>query len=151
MNIELLDPAVADDQYCWLVKLGELLLGVDTRGAWCMRRSDREVFYFDFPSSFVPLEPILELEHGTLFSFLRKAAAAHPTLADAILDFPTLPLIRHTLGTAFSEYWPTKALAWLTVDAGILPHLKDELERFSNNKVMSQAARQQAKRLMRAA
>lgn len=151
MNIELLNPIIEEDQYCWLVKLGELRLGANDQGAWCMQRQNGNVFYFDFPGCYVPLEPILEFEYRELFSFLQKAAATHSKFAEAILNFPTLPLVKHTLNTAYSEYWPSKALAWLAVDIGILPHLKDELKRFSENKVMGQVARQQAKRLLRAA
>lgn len=151
MKIELLDPTVVVDQYCWLVRLGELQLGVDTLGAWCMQRQNGDVFYFDFPGSYVPLEPILELEPSELSTFLQRAAANHPLFGKAILNFPMLALVKHTFDSAYSDYWPTRALAWINAEKHILPYLREELERFENNKVMSQSARQQAKNLLKQA
>ncbi|QBI01128.1 hypothetical protein [Pseudoduganella albidiflava] len=149
MSIELLQPGLLDSPYCWLIRDGNAKIGVHIHDGWCMQLDDREVFFFAQPGSCIHLEPLLDLEHELFFSFLRNSAFDNKAFSHKILDFPKLQLIRLVLNTTFSDYWPVRALAWLTADKELIPELFADLDKFSKNKAMGQSARQLAKRLMR--
>lgn len=148
MELRLLDPAVEDGSYCWLISLGGSFIGVHAEAGWCVRIDD-SVLMLDAESKFVPLGPLLEMQPGEFLVFVQKAAAANPRFAHQISRFPREMLLKHIFHTSYSSYWPERALDWLTEDQRLWSQFKDELKGFSTNKVMPQAARQHAKRLLR--
>lgn len=149
MSIELLIPSLLDSSYCWLIRDGGAKIGVHINNGWCIQLENAEVFFFAHPENCVPLEPLLDLEYLSFFSFLLKSASENHAFSNAILNFPKLELIRLVLNTTYSDYWPIRALAWLTTDRILIPELLTDLERFSKNKAMGQSARRLVKRLAR--
>lgn len=149
MELKLLDPAIEDGSYCWLISLGGSFIGVHAEAGWCVRIDD-SVLVLDAESKFVPLGPLLEMQPGEFSAFVQRAAATNPRFARQISGFPRETLLKHIFHTSYSSYWPERALNWLAADQGLWPQFNDELKAFSTNKVMPQAARQHAQRLLRA-
>ncbi|MES2407097.1 MAG: hypothetical protein V4528_07230 [Pseudomonadota bacterium] len=104
--------------------------------------------FFNSEDKCVPLVPILELEEKKFLDFLESAALLSPIGSECMRTFPKELLLRHVFHTSFSGYWPERALAWLETDKSLHPLFKDELEKFMQNKVMPQGARQKAKRMV---
>lgn len=149
MNLRLIEPAVEEGSYCWLVELGPRRVGVHAQSGWCVRIDDR-VVVLDAECKLMPLEPLLDVPEAEFSAFLQRVAKAMPMRAQHVLTFPKEVLLKYVFHTAYSSYWPERALNWLAADQGLWPQFHDELKTFSTNKIMSQAARQQAKRLLRA-
>jgi hypothetical protein len=147
MNTVFLAPPIEAHPYCWLLEIGSNKLGVHQDAGWCMKMDER-VLLLDSEGKCVPLEPILEVEENLFFKFLQDVRKEVPSYADAIDQFPKVMLLKHVFHTAYSGYWPQKALNWLSADSGIQNLFQDELEIFAKNKVMPQAARQQARRIL---
>ena len=150
MKLTLIEPAIVDGPYCWLIDLDGPRAGVHARAGWCVRTADRELT-LDAEGKLVPLGPLLELPVATFTAFLERSAAAHPAHADAIRAFPRQALLKHVFHTSFSSYWPERALAWMADDPASWPVFADELKHFAENKAMPQGARQQAARMARSA
>lgn len=150
MKLTLIEPAIVDGPYCWLVDLNGPRVGVHAQAGWCVRTADREL-RLDAEEKLVPLGPLLDLPAATFAAFLDRAAAAHPAHAEAIRAFPRQALLKHVFHTSFSSYWPERALAWMADDPASWPAFAEELTRFSENKAMPQGARQQAARMSRSA
>jgi hypothetical protein len=150
MELKLLNPAVEDGPYCWLISLGGSYIGVHAEAGWCVCLDD-SVLVLDAESKFVPLGPLLEMQPAEFSAFMQRAAATNPGFAHQIDGFPLEMLLKHIFHTSYSSYWPERALAWLETDQALWSRLQDELETFSKNKVMSQRARQHAQKMLRAA
>ena len=148
MNVRLIEPAIEEGSYCWLVELGTRRVGVDAQAGWCMRIDDRVVM-LDAESKLMPLGPLLGVPQAEFSAFLQRAADALPLWAQRVRAFPKEALLKHIFHTSHSSYWPERALDWLAADQELWPQFRDELEAFSTNKVMPQAARQHAKRILR--
>ena len=148
MKLTLMEPALVDGPYCWLIDMDGLRVGVHAHEGWCVRGASGEL-RLDAEAKLVPLGPLLELPAATFTAFLERAAQSHPVHANAIRAFPRLALLKHVFHTSFSGYWPERALAWMSDDPGSWPLLAEELTRFAQNKAMPQAARQQAQRMSR--
>ncbi|WLE58853.1 hypothetical protein GIY62_17360 [Burkholderia plantarii] len=148
MKARLIEPMLEDGQYCWLIELGERLVGVHAQTGWCMRVDDR-VIALDEESKFVPLGPVLDVPGVEFFAFLQRAAVAAPNWAELLLAFPKETLLKHVFHTSYSSYWPERALSWLIADQALWPRFGDELKAFSTNKVMPQGARQHAQKMLR--
>jgi hypothetical protein len=147
MNTIFLVPPIEASPYLWLVKIGSNKLGVHQDAAWFMKMGDR-LLLLDSEEKCVPLEPILEVDVNLFFKFLQDVRKEVPSYADVIDQFPKVMLLKHVFHTAYSGYWPQMALNWLNADPGIQNLFQDELEIFAKNKVMPQAARQQARRIL---
>lgn len=148
MKIRLLEPATEEGSYCWLINLGGCLVGVHVQAGWCVR-IEGSVVVLDAESKYVPLGPLLETPSAELTAFLQRAAEAMPAWRAQILAFPKEVLLKHIFHTSYSSYWPERALAWLATDQELWPQFREELERFSKNKVMSQGARQHAQQMLK--
>jgi hypothetical protein len=149
MNVRLIEPAIEDGSYCWLVELGAHRAGINAESGWCVRLDGR-IVTLDTESNLMPLGPLLDVPEAEFTAFLQRSAKAMPLRAQQVLAFPKEALLKHIFHTSHSSYWPERALAWLVADQGLWSQFKDELKTFSNNKVMPQAARQHATRLLRA-
>ncbi len=147
MDVSFFMPPVDVAPYCWLIEMGSRKLGVHQRDGWCMQL-DAQLVFFNSEEKCVPLAPILEVEEKKFFGFLESAAISNPTYSESIRKFPKELLLKHVFHTSFSGYWPERALAWLAADKNLQPLFKDELERFVQNKVMPQGARQEARRIV---
>jgi hypothetical protein len=150
MKITLMEPAIVEGPYCWLIDMDGLRVGVNAQTGWCVRSANADI-ELDAEEKLVPLGPLLELPVATVTAFLDRAAQAHAAHANAIRAFPMQALLKHVFHTSFSGYWPERALAWMADDPACWPAFAEELKRFSENKAMPQAARQQAARMTRAA
>lgn len=148
MKITFLIPQIEVSPYCWLIEMESRKLGVHNQNGWCMQLTDGQVIFFDSEDQCVPLGPILETDAENFFAFLENVAASNSGYAESIRRFPKALLLKHIFHTSFSGYWPERALGWLAVDKAIQPLFKDELEKFIQNKVMPQGARQKAKRII---
>lgn len=148
MEVKLLDPAVKDDSYCWLISLGGSFIGVHAQAGWCMCIGD-SVLVLDAESKFVPLGPLLEMQPAEFFAFLKTAATTNQYFAHQIEKFPWEMMLKHVFHTSYSSYWPERALVWLETDQALWPKFQNELLTFSNNKVMPQRARQRARNMLR--
>lgn len=146
MKISFLEPSNELPPYCWLVKIGERKLGVHQSDGWCMELDDKLVF-FSSEDTCVPLSPILEIEGRKFTDFLKSAVVLNPRYSECIKQFPKKILLKHVFHTSFSGYWPEKALAWLAEDEDLHQSFRYELEKFIQNKVMPQSARQKAKKI----
>lgn len=149
MKLTLMEPALVDGPHCWLIDMDGLRVGVHAQGSWCVR-GERGEWRLDAEEELVPLGPLLELPVAEFTAFLERAAQSHPGHAPAIRAFPRHALLKHVFHTSFSGYWPERALAWMADDPACWPAFAEELKRFSDNKAMPQAARQQAQRMSRA-
>lgn len=147
MKITFLAPAIEVAPYCWIFEIGSNRLGVHQSDGWCMKLSDRIVF-LDSEDKCVPLEPILDVEEALFFNFLREVKMTYPAYAKSIDRFPKILLLKHVFHTSFSGYWPEKALSWLTADASVQKNFYYELKKFTENKVMPQGIRQNAKKIL---
>jgi len=150
MNLTLIEPAIAEGPYRWLIELDGPRVGVHVESGWCVRMGDLEL-KLDAEETLVPLGPLLDLPVAMFTAFLNRAAAAHPAHAGAIRAFPRQALLKHVFHTSFSSYWPERALLWMADDPASWPDFADELKRFAENKAMPQGARQQAARMSRSA
>lgn len=145
--ITLLSSPIEESPYCWLVQSGRGKLGVKKDDGWCIRLDGRVIF-FDNEEKCVPLVQVLELDKQTFLAFLDDAMSLKPDYAEEIRNFPKLLLIKHVFNSSFSGYWPERALEWILSDQQTQFLLKYELDKFSNNRVMPQRARQIAKRMI---
>jgi hypothetical protein len=127
--------------------MGNRKLGVHHDQGWCMQIDDK-VVCIDSEQNCVPLAPILEVEAASLWDFLMEASKMIPSHSAWIKKFPAEMLLKHIFNTSFSGYWPEKALAWVASDKNLQTALRANLEKFINNNVMPQAARQKAKKLV---
>ncbi|MCW7537067.1 hypothetical protein OOT46_04275 [Aquabacterium sp. A7-Y] len=150
MELKMLDPAVEEGSYCWLISLGGSVIGVHVDNGWCVRINDGSILVLDVESKFVPLGPLLEMQPSEFSAFVQKAAATNPRFAHQISGFPRETLLKHIFHTSYSSYWPERALAWLETEQALWPRFQGELLTFSKNKVMSQRARQHAQKMLRA-
>jgi hypothetical protein len=145
--ITLLSPPIEEPPYCWLVKSERGKLGVKKDNGWCICLEERVIF-FNNEEKCVPLVQVLELDEQAFFVFLGDAMSLKPDYAEAIRNFPKLLLLKHVFNSSFSGYWPERALEWISSDQQMQFLLRNELDRFSKNRVMPQRARQIAKRMV---
>lgn len=134
--------------YCWLMEISGRKLGVHTHDGWCMQ-SQGVVHVIDSERMCMHLLPVLELDFQDFSGFLKDAETRFPEYAASIQGFPARSLLRHALSGSASGYWPARALTWLDNDPLMQDELKTELHLFTLNKVMPQASRQVAKRMVR--
>lgn len=147
MKPAFLMPPIEADPYFWMFEVGSNKLGVHQHVGWCMKLGERIVL-LDSEEKCVLLEPILEVEEERLFTFLGDIKKEYPAYAWTIDRFPKVMLLKHVFHTSCSGYWPEKALTWLKTDSSIQNLFHDELERFIENKVMPQDARQRARKIL---
>jgi len=147
MKLTLLEPAIEDGRFHWLIALGNCVVGVHADSGWCVRING-DVLQLDEESKFVPVMPLLELTVNEFQEFLQRSAVASPKLVELILGFPRNVLLKHIFHTSYSSYWPEKALAWLATDPAAWPKFRQELLALSKNKAMPQKIRQQANKMM---
>ena len=149
MKITFLALPIEAPPYFWLIEMGSRKLGVHKQKGWCMQLTDGRLILLDSEDRCMPLGPILEIEERKLFDFLEGAAASNPNYSESIRRFPKEFLLKHIFHTSVTGYWPERALVWLAADKTLQPLFKDELEKFIQNKVMPQGARQKAKKIVR--
>lgn len=148
MNLTLLEPAIEDGPYLWLVALGNCVVGVHAESGWCLRLGG-DILPLDAESTFVPVGPLLELPVNEFNEFLQRAAVENPRFSEQILDFPRNMLLKHIFHTSYSSYWPEKAIAWLATEPTAWTKFQRELLALSKNKAMPQQMRQQAHKMQR--
>lgn len=149
MELQLLESVNDEGTYCWLIDIGGLLVGVHAESGWCVRINE-SVLVLDAENKYVPLGPLLEVPAEKFFAFLEQAAMANPSYGQQIRGFPKETLLKHIFHTSYSSYWPERALTWLATDRALWPKFREELQLFSTNKVMPQAARQHAQKMLQA-
>lgn len=148
MKISFLAPPTVLSPYCWLIEMGSRKLGVHQKNGWCMQL-EAQVVFFDSEDMCVPLMPILEIDAQQFSDLLANAAIMNHTYSECIIAFPKELLIKHVFRTSCSDYWPERALSWLSFYKTIQSLFKTELEEFVLNKVMSQGVRQKAKKMLK--
>lgn len=148
MELRLLEPAIDELQYYWLIGIGSELAGTHAELGWCTRSNER-VVSLDSEGIFTLLWPLLELQPDDFYDFLNRAAIANPAHGQMIFAFPITLLLKQVFHESFSGYWPDRALAWLKTDQTSWPAFREELGAFTKNKVMPQLARQQAQKMLR--
>jgi hypothetical protein len=98
MELKLLDPAIEEGLYCWLISLGNSVIGVHAEAGWCAR-IDGNILVLDAESKFVPLGPLLEIQPGDFSAFVQRAAVTNPRFAQQIGHFPREMLLKHIFHT----------------------------------------------------
>lgn len=147
MNLTLLEPAIEDGSYRWLIAFWNCVVGVHAESGWCLRL-DGDILPLDSESTFVPVGPLLELPANEFHEFLQRAAEKNPNFSQEILNFPRNILLKHILHTSYSSYWPEKAIAWLATEPTEWIKFQKELTALSKNKAMPQKMRQQALKML---
>ncbi|MDR1163761.1 MAG: hypothetical protein LBM17_08030 [Candidatus Accumulibacter sp.] len=148
MNPSFLAPPQEAAPYCWLIEIGSTKLGVHRRDGWCAQLDERLIF-FDSEEKCMLLMPILEIEAEKFLDFLKRAELHAPAYSNAIRRFPKALLLKHVFHTAVSGYWIEKALAWLVDDGALQSRFSDELEKIIDKKIMPQAVRQKARKIVK--
>lgn len=148
MSVRLMDPMIEDAGYRWLISVGENLFGVGNQRIWCMRIRG-QVTEMDSEAKFMPLGPLLEVNESEFSSYIERMSKVAPDCAASIREFPKENLLKYVFHTAYSSYWPERALIWLEADKPLWPKFENELRKFSTNKGMSQPARQKALAMLR--
>jgi len=147
MKIKLDVTQSQDSPYFWIAEIGRAKLGIHQVDGWCMQLNDK-ISFFDSEDRCDPLLPVLELDRHLFFEHLHNIASSNEVLSQVIGEFPKELLLKHAFHSSFSAYWPEKALAWLDEDVALQPAFKSELIRFTDNTVMPQQARQNAKKIL---
>lgn len=148
MNLTLLEPVIEDGPYRWLITLGNCVVGVHSESGWCLRLGGN-ILPLEAESTFVPVEPLLELSANEFRQFLQRSAVGNPSFSQKILGFPTNYLLKHIFHTSYSSYWPERALAWLATEPAAWTEFQQELLKLSENKAMPQKIRHQAYKMLR--
>lgn len=150
MNLTLLEPAIEDGAYRWLITLGKCVVGVHAESGWCLRLGG-DILLLNAESTFVPVGPLLELPANEFHEFLQRAALGNPSFSQQILGFPQNILLKHIFHTSYSSYWPERAIAWLATEPAAWSNFQKELLVLSKNKAMPQQLRQQAHKMLMSA
>lgn len=133
--------------YCWLFAIDKRRLGVHVRDGWCIEVNG-QVECVDEEYKCVHMLPALEQTFASFATQLRLAEQTYPAFAPSIRKFPKQMLLKHAFHASVSGYWPARALDWLGDDSELQSALRRELAVFTQNKIMPQALRQRATKLL---
>lgn len=150
MDARLIDPAIEEASYHWLIAIGDSLFGISSDSGWCMRVRG-QIANLDYEDKFMPLGPLLDVKPSEFSAYIDKVAKSYPAIAHWVESFPKEKLLKYVFHSSYSSYWPVRALAWLEADRGLWPNFTAELHKFSANKDMPQSARQKAFKLLKKA
>lgn len=149
MTISFIRPPRDDPPFCWLFESPSQKIGVHLSKGWCASIREEAPIYFVTEDKCIGLFILLDLNKAELRTFLSEAACNAPQYGESIRSLPISLMLKSIFRTSYSDYWPAKALDWLEDAPELLPAFVDELEYMVSHKVMSQALRHRARRMLR--
>ncbi|WP_210131307.1 hypothetical protein [Stenotrophomonas rhizophila] len=148
--MELIEPAIHEHTFRWLIKGSGVLVGVQLGSGWCVRVAG-DVALLDSEREFVPVIPLLNVAFNDFSNFLERASLLNPECREIICNFPFELFLKCVFHTSYSGYWPELALDWLEEQDNCWSKYRVELAAICECKAMPQRARQRAQRMLRAA
>jgi hypothetical protein len=141
MKTQMVFPPRVELQNTWLVNIGQIELGVGSRGQWCFRVGQR-METISKPDDTMPLLPLLETGRAAFYAHVSSSVQDRPELAEAARSFPEVLLLRFAFESSVSDYWPLKAMDWLDLNLDLVSELRGALRALLSQGWVTQRLRQ---------
>ncbi|WP_175818884.1 hypothetical protein [Burkholderia sp. BCC0419] len=145
MKVELLFPPILENSSVWIVRVGNVQLGINFGHRWCINTGG-EGRLIQTPNDMMPMLPLLEIGRGDFYEHLLHIESSWGKLLELTESFPESLLLRFAFDSSFSDYWPIKALDWLDNESSIDSEVMESLRRISGQRWVSQNLRQRVKK-----